>query len=100
MVRVYYEVMVIGLFIIIINRGGNLEVIIFGKNGIVIMDYENFGVFVDCIDYLLFRLNKREEMGRRGCELVELYYGWLRVVWDILSVINDLGLMFFLEKLG
>lgn len=95
--------MVIGLCIIIIGRGGNLEVIIFGKNGIVIIDYENLGVFVDCIDYLLFMLNKREEMGKRGCELVELYYSWLRVVWDILSIINDLILMYlflFLERFG
>lgn len=31
---------------IIIVRGGNFEVIVLGKNGIVIIDYENFDVFV------------------------------------------------------
>lgn len=99
LVRVYYEVMVIGLCMIIIVRGGNFEVIVLGKNGIVIIDYENFDVFVIQIDYLLSRLEESEEMGRIGCELVELYYSWLRVVWDILSIINDLKLM-FLEKMG
>ena len=92
--------MATGLSTITTNRGGNPEVIIPGKNGIVITDYENSGAFADRIDYLLSRPNKREEMGRRGRELAELHYGWSRVAWDILSVINDSGLMSSLEKLG
>lgn len=40
--RVYYEVMVVGFFIIISNWGGNLEVIEEGKNGYIIYDFENF----------------------------------------------------------
>ena len=98
--RVHYEAMATGLSTITTNRGGNPEVIIPGKNGIVITDYENSGAFADRIDYLLSRPNKREEMGRRGRELAELHYGWSRVAWDILSVINDSGLMSSLEKLG
>ena len=87
--RVHYEAMATGLCTITTGRGGNPEVIIPGKNGIVITDYENSGAFADCIDYLLSMPNKREEMGKRGRELAELYYSWSRVAWDILSIIND-----------
>ncbi|MDE5072912.1 MAG: glycosyltransferase family 4 protein [Trichodesmium sp. St16_bin4-tuft] len=87
--RVHYEAMATGLCTITTGRGGNPEVVIPGKNGIVITDYENSGAFADCIDYLLSMPNKREEMGKRGRELAELYYSWSRVAWDILSIIND-----------
>ncbi|ABG50998.1 glycosyl transferase, group 1 [Trichodesmium erythraeum IMS101] len=101
--RVHYEAMATGLCTITTGRGGNPEVIIPGKNGIVITDYENSGAFADCIDYLLSMPNKREEMGKRGRELAELYYSWSRVAWDILSIINDSTSMYSsssLERFG
>ena len=69
----------------------------------MITDYENSGAFADCIDYLLSMPNKREEMGKRGRELAELYYSWSRVAWDILSIINDSTSMYSsssLERFG
>ncbi len=87
--RVHYEAMATGLSIITTARGGNPEVIVPGKNGIVITDYENPDAFAEQVDYLLSRPKESEEMGRTGRELAELYYSWSRVAWDILSIIND-----------
>lgn len=87
--RVHYEAMATGLCTITTARGGNPEVIIPEKNGIVIADYENPDAFAEKIDYLLSRPQESEEMGRRGRQLAELYYSWSRVAWDILSIIND-----------
>ena len=87
--RVHYEAMATGLCTITTARGGNPEVIIPGKNGIVITDYENPAAFAEQIDYLLSRPKESEEMGRSGRKVAELYYSWSRVAWDILSVIND-----------
>ncbi len=87
--RVHYEAMATGLCTITTARGGNPEVIIPGKNGIVISDYENSDAFATQIDYLLSKPKESEEMGRTGRELAELYYSWSRVAWDILSIIND-----------
>ncbi|MGD1700253.1 glycosyltransferase family 4 protein [Dapis sp. BLCC M229] len=99
--RVHYEAMATGLCTITTARGGNPEVIIPGKNGIVITDYENPDAFAKQIDYLLSRPNESEEMGRTGRELAELYYSWSRVAWDILSIINDsTSMSSSLETLG
>lgn len=87
--RVHYESMATGLCTVTTARGGNPEVIIPGKNGLVITDYENPDAFATQIDYLLSRPKESEEMGRTGRELAELYYSWSRVAWDILSIIND-----------
>ncbi len=87
--RVHYEAMATGLSIITTARGGNPEVIVPGKNGIVITDYENPDAFAEQIDYLLSRPKESEAMGRTGRELAELYYSWSRVAWDILRIIND-----------
>ena len=87
--RVHYEAMATGLSTITTARGGNPEVIIPGKNGIVITDYENPDAFAEEIDDLLSRPKKREEMGRTGRQRAELYYSWSRVAWDLLSIIND-----------
>jgi spore coat protein SA len=81
--------MATGLCTITTARGGNPEVIIPEKNGIVIADYENPDAFAEKIDYLLSRPQESEEMGRTGRQLAELYYSWSRVSWDILSIIND-----------
>ncbi|NET45423.1 glycosyltransferase family 4 protein [Okeania sp. SIO2B3] len=97
--RVHYEAMATGLCTITTARGGNPEVIIPGKNGIIITDYENPDAFAEQIDYLLSRPKESEEMGRTGRELAELYYSWSRVAWDILSIINDSKSM-PLERLG
>ena len=87
--RAHYEAMATGLCTITTARGGNPEVIISGKNGIVITDYENPDAFAEQIDYLLSRPNESEAIGRKGRELAELYYSLSRVAWDILSIIND-----------
>ncbi|NEQ40370.1 MAG: glycosyltransferase family 4 protein [Okeania sp. SIO3I5] len=87
--RVHYEAMATGLSTITTARGGNPEVIMPGKNGIVITDYENPDAFAEQIDYLLSKPKESEAMGRTGRELAELYYSWSRVAWDILSIIND-----------
>ncbi|ABG52862.1 glycosyl transferase, group 1 [Trichodesmium erythraeum IMS101] len=97
--RVHYEAMATGLCTITTARGGNPEVIVPGKNGIVITDYENPDAFATQIDYLLSRPEESEEMGRTGRELAELHYSWSRVAWDILSIIND-SKSTSLEKMG
>ncbi|NEQ72505.1 MAG: glycosyltransferase family 4 protein [Okeania sp. SIO2C9] len=87
--RVHYEAMATGLCTITTARGGNPEVIVPGKNGIVISDYDNPDAFATEIDYLLSKPKKSEKMGRTARDLAELYYSWSRVAWDILSIIND-----------
>lgn len=49
-VCVNYEVMVVGMFLIIINWGGNGEVVKYEVNGFVIDSYNKFFLFVKVID--------------------------------------------------
>ena len=86
--RVHYESMATGLCTITTERGGNAEVIIPEKNGLVIQDYQNPDAFADKINYLLSRPKQREEMGYHGRSLAELYYGWHRVASDILNILK------------
>ncbi len=86
--RVHYEAMATGLCTISTARGGNPEVIIPEKNGLLVTDYQNPDAFATQIDYLLSRPEKAEEMGRRGRHLSGLYHSWSRVASDILSIIN------------
>lgn len=54
------------------------------------------GVFIENnVDYLQFRLKESEVMGRRGCQLVKLYYGGFWVYWDILGIMKNLKLESF-----
>lgn len=86
--RVHYESMATGLCTITTERGGNPEVIIPEKNGLVIKDYQNPDAFATQIDYLLSRPEQRKEMGYRGRYLAEANYSWSRVASDILGILG------------
>lgn len=87
--RVHYEAMATGLCIITTARGGNPEVIVPDKNGLLIKDYQNPQAFATQINYLLSRPDLTEEMGRRGRYVSEVYYSWYRVASDILKIVAD-----------
>lgn len=86
--RVHYEAMATGLCILTTVRGGNAEVIIPEKNGLLIKDYENPAAFAQPINYLLSNLDLAEDMGRNGRQLSEINYSWSRVASDILSILE------------
>jgi len=87
--RVHYEAMATGLSIITTVRGGNPEVIIPGKNGLLVKDYQNPDAFAVHINNLLSHRQEAEDMGRYGRHLSERYYSWSRVASDILKIINN-----------
>jgi spore coat protein SA len=87
--RVHYEAMATGLSIITTVRGGNPEVIIPGKNGLLVNDYQNPDAFATHINYLLSNRALAEDMGRNGRHLSERYYSWSRVASDILKIIDN-----------
>jgi spore coat protein SA len=86
--RVHYEAMATGLCILTTVRGGNAEVIIPEKNGLLIRDYENPTAFAQPINYLLSNLDLAEDMGRNGRKLSEINYSWSRVASDLLSILE------------
>lgn len=86
--RVHYEAMATGLCILTTVRGGNAEVIIPEKNGLLITDYENPAAFSQPINSLLSNLDLAEDMGRNGRHLSEINYSWSRVASDILSILE------------
>ncbi|MBP0014460.1 MAG: glycosyltransferase family 4 protein [Roseofilum sp. SID2] len=86
--RVHYEAMATGLCILTTVRGGNAEVIIPEKNGLLITDYENPDAFSQPINSLLSNLDLAEDMGRNGRHLSEINYSWSRVASDILSILE------------
>lgn len=85
--RVHYEAMATGLCTITTARGGNPEVIIPDKNGLVITDYQNPEAFATQINYLLSNPELAEDMGRNARNLSEMHYGWSRVSSDILKIL-------------
>jgi spore coat protein SA len=87
--RVHYEAMATGLSIITTVRGGNPEVIIQDKNGLLVTDYQNPDAFATQINYLLSNPELAEGMGRNGRHLSEMYYSWHRVASDILKIIDN-----------
>lgn len=80
--------MATGLCILTTVRGGNAEVIIPEKNGLLITDYENPAAFSQPINSLLSNLDLAEDMGRNGRHLSEIKYSWSRVASDILSILE------------
>lgn len=86
--RVHYEAMATGLPIITTMRGGNSEVILPEKNGLLVTDYQKPAAFADKIDYLLTNPNQAEQMGRAGRYLAEKRFYWYRVASNILQLLE------------
>lgn len=87
--RVHYEAMATGLCILTTVRGGNPEVIIPEKNGLLVTDYENPDAFAQPINYLLSNLDLAEDMGRNGRHLSEINYSWSRVASEIMKILDN-----------
>lgn len=81
--RVHYEAMAAGLPIITTNRGGNAEVMIEGRTGYVIDDYDNAKAFSKAILALLQNPKKQKRMGRFNRRLAEEKYNFSRVARDL-----------------
>lgn len=89
--RVHYEAMAAGLPIITSNRGGNPEVIVEGKNGYIVHDFENPDVYAEKIINLLNNRSKCEQMGRNGRLKVEKDFSWNRVATNLLGVYEEIS---------
>lgn len=89
--RVHYEAMATGLPIVTTDRGGNKEVIIPGKNALLVTDFQNPDAFAARIDYLLSNPGKTAEMGRSGRQLAELYYSWSRVGSELVNILDSIN---------
>ncbi len=84
--RVHYEAMAAGLPIVTTARGGNPEVILLGKNGLVVEDPLDPRCFEEKISDLLLNRALMKEMGIKGRELAVSRYTWDRVASEILEV--------------
>ncbi|MCI0765550.1 glycosyltransferase family 4 protein [Bacillus sp. TL12] len=89
--RVHYEAMAAGLPIITSNRGGNPEVIVEGKNGNIVHDFENPDAYAEKIINLLNNKSKCEQMGRNGRLTVEKDFSWNRVAMNLLGVYEEVS---------
>lgn len=87
--RVHYEAMAAGLPIITSKRGGNPEVIIEGKNGFVVDQFEDPESYATLINSLLHDSNKRERLGRYGREKVEREFSWQNVEHNLMAVYKE-----------
>jgi spore coat protein SA len=84
--RVHYEAMAAGLPIVTTERGGNPEVVAGYGNGVVVEQSEDPQAFARVLTDLLRDPARRDEMGRRGRELVEHRFSWDRLVEEIRAV--------------
>lgn len=84
--RVHYEAMAAGLPIVTTARGGNPEVIMEGKNGLVVKEPEDPANFAEAISKLLDHKETMKKMGETNRQLAVSCYKWERVAADILSV--------------
>lgn len=87
--RVHYEAMAAGLPVITTDRGGNTEVIEDFYNGMVIYDYSNPAAFAKALGFILDNPAKALEMGRRGRELVEKRFNFLRMAQELENVYEE-----------
>ena len=84
--RVHYEAMAAGLPIVTTARGGNPEVILLKKNGLIVENPENPENFAEKITEILSDKTLMKKMGERGRELVENKFQWKRVADEVLEV--------------
>lgn len=84
--RVHYEAMAAGLPIVTTDRGGNVEVIEEGGNGLIARPHDHPAAFAAHIRRLLDDPPLRERLGRRGRALAEEHYAFRRVADELLEV--------------
>jgi spore coat protein SA len=84
--RVHYEAMAAGLPIVTTARGGNPEVILLKKNGLIVENPEDPEDFAQKITEILSDKTLMKKMGERGRELVETKFQWKRVADEVLEV--------------
>ncbi|MCX7708237.1 MAG: glycosyltransferase family 4 protein [Clostridia bacterium] len=86
--RVHYEAMAAGLPIITTNRGGNAEILVKGKNGLLLEDIDGTRncsspeYMAENIEFLLNNPQKALQMGKKGRKFAEEKYAWERVAMD------------------
>lgn len=86
--RVHYEAMAVGLPIVTTDRGGNIEVMQEGLNGLIARPHDHPIAFADPINHLLDHPKLRERMGRCGRKLAEEHYAFHRVARELLEVLE------------
>ncbi|WP_270181658.1 glycosyltransferase family 4 protein [Alkalihalobacillus sp. CinArs1] len=84
--RVHYEAMAAGLPVLTSDRGGNPEVIVEGKNGNVIHQFDEPTAYADMIGKFLSSEGTRDRYGKFGRAYVEEKFGWNRVASNLKSV--------------
>ncbi|SEC69642.1 spore coat protein SA [Paenibacillus sp. GP183] len=91
--RVHYEAMAAGIPIVTTNRGGNSEVIVNGKNGYVIDQYDQAQAFVAAINKLLDSKRLREKMGYRNRKLIKNRYNFKRYALHLSKLYKELKVL-------
>ncbi|WP_139305814.1 glycosyltransferase family 4 protein [Paenibacillus sp. GP183] len=81
--RVNYEAMAAGIPIVTSNRGGNPEVIIHGKNGLVVDQYDQPKAFAKAINKLLEDKKLRVKMGNLNRKLIRERYNFEKYALNI-----------------
>ncbi|WP_377889560.1 glycosyltransferase family 4 protein [Alkalihalobacillus sp. R86527] len=84
--RVHYEAMAAGLPVLTSDRGGNPEVIVEGKNGNVIHQFDEPNAYATMIHTFLSSEGTRDRYGKFGRSFVEEKFGWNRVASNLKSV--------------
>jgi spore coat protein SA len=86
--RVHYEAMASGLPIITTERGGNLEVMEEGGNGLIARPHDDPTALAEAIGRLVADSGLRAKLGARGRELALAHYRWERVGAELLQALE------------
>jgi spore coat protein SA len=85
---VHYEAMASGLPIITTERGGNLEVMEEGGNGLIARPHDDPTALAEAIGRLVADSGLRAKLGARGRELALAHYRWERVGAELLQALE------------
>jgi len=88
--RVNIEAMACGLPVVATARGGIIEAVRNGENGILLPAPPDKNHLARAVNYLLDKPGIAEEMGRAGYRMVIRYFTWQRVVREIRAIYHSL----------
>lgn len=77
--RVHYEAMAAGVPLITTNRGGNSEVVLNHKNGIVLDEYDEVDAYISAIEMIFDYPEIAHTMVKNGRKLIEVFFEFKHV---------------------